>query len=100
MTQRCTGSSLGPHVTFVLYTAKINNVERLLRVNRIGKILNTTFGGEMEKYVFFELLDKGKVLSTLEELSFPCLSSAICHQFSVDLCLRRFRLLLFFITPC
>ena len=53
MTQRCTGSSLGSHVTFVLYTAKINNVERLLRVNRIGKILNTKFGGEMEKYVFF-----------------------------------------------
>ena len=79
MTQRCTGSSLGPHVTFVLYTAKINNVERLLRVNRIGKILNTTFGGEMEKYVFFELLDKGKVLSTVEELSFPCLSSVTCH---------------------
>ena len=79
MTQRCTGSSLGPHVTCVLHTAKINNVERLLRVNRIRKILNTKFGGEMEKYVFFELLDKGKVLSTLEELSFPCLSSVTCH---------------------
>ena len=79
MTQRCTGSSLGSHVTFVLYTAKINNVERLLRVNRIGKILNTKFGGEMEKYVFFELLDNGKALSTVEELSFPCLSSATCH---------------------
>ena len=79
MTQRCTGSSLGPHVTFVLHTAKINNVERLLRVNRIRKIVNTKFGGEMEKYVFFELLDKGKVLSTVEELSFPCLSSVTCH---------------------
>ena len=44
----------------VLHTAKINNVERVLRVNRIRKILNTKFGGEMEKYVFFELLDKRK----------------------------------------
>ena len=79
MTQRCTGSSLGPHVTCVLHTAKINNVERLLRVNRIRKIVNTKFGGEMEKYVFFELLDKGKALSTVEELSFPCLSSATCY---------------------
>ena len=88
----------------VLHTAKINNVERLLRVNRIRKIVNTKFGGEMEKYVFFwsrhELLDKEKVLSTLGELSFPCLSSAICHQFSVDLCLRRSRQLLFFLTRC
>ena len=49
-------------MTRVLHTAKINNVERLLRVNRIRKIVNTKFGGEMEKYVFFELLDKGKVL--------------------------------------
>ena len=79
MTQRCTGSSLGPHVTCVLHTAKINNVERLLRVNRIRKIVNTKFGGEMEKYVFFELLDKGKALSTVEEFSFPCLSSATCY---------------------
>ena len=79
MTQRCTGSLLGPHVTCVLHTAKINNVERLLRVNRIRKILNTKFGGEMKKYVFFELLDNGKALSTVEELSFPCLSSATCH---------------------
>ena len=79
MTQRCTGSSLGPHVTCVLHTAKINNVERLLRVNRIRKILNTKFGGEMKKYVFFELLDNGKALSTVQELSFPCLSSATCH---------------------
>ena len=55
MTQRCTGSSLGPHVTCVLHTAKINNVERLLRVNRIRKIVNTKFGGEMEKDVFFSL---------------------------------------------
>ena len=53
MTQCYTGSSLGPHVTRVLHTAKINNVERLLRVNRIRKIVNTKFGGEMEKYVFF-----------------------------------------------
>ena len=37
----------------VLHTAKINNVEGLLRVNRIRKIVNTKFGGEMEKYVFF-----------------------------------------------
>ena len=51
----------------------------VLRVNRIVKIVNTKFGVEMEKYVFFELLDKGKVLNTLEELSFPCLSSATCH---------------------
>ena len=49
-------------MTRVLHTAKINNVERVLRVNRIRKIVNTKFGGEMEKYVFFELLDKGKVL--------------------------------------
>ena len=63
-------------MTCVLHIAKINNVERVLRVNRIGKIVNTKFGVEMEKYVFFELLDKGKVLNTLEELSFPCLSSA------------------------
>ena len=40
-------------MTRVLHTAKINNVERLLRVNRIRKIVNTKFGGEMEKYVFF-----------------------------------------------
>ena len=40
-------------MTRVLHTAKINNVERVLRVNRIGKIVNTKFGGEMEKYVFF-----------------------------------------------
>ena len=53
MTQRCTGSSLGPHVTCVLHTAKINNVQRVLHVNRIRKIVNTKFGGEMEKYVFF-----------------------------------------------
>ena len=66
-------------MTRVLHTAKINNVERLLRVNRIRKIVNTKFGGEMEKYVFFELLDKGKVLSTVEELSFSCLSSVTCH---------------------
>ena len=79
MTQCYTGSSLGPHVTRVLHTAKINKVERLLRVKRIRKIVNTKFGGEMEKYVFFELLDKGKALSTVEELSFPCLSSATCH---------------------
>ena len=91
-------------MTYVQRTAKINNVKRVLRVNRIRKIINTKFGSERGKDVFFccghELLDKGKVLSTLEELCFPCLSSAICHQFSVDLCLRRFRLLLFFITPC
>ena len=66
-------------MTRVLHTAKINNVERLLRVNRIRKIVNTKFGGEMEKYVFFELLDKRKALSTVEELSFPCLSSVTCH---------------------
>ena len=66
-------------MTRVLHTAKINNVERVLRVNRIRKIVNTKFGGEMEKYVFFELLDNGKALSTVEELSFPCLSSATCH---------------------
>ena len=66
-------------MTCVLHIAKINNVERVLRVNRIGKIVNTKFGVEMEKYVFFELLDKGKVLNTLEELSFSCLSSATCH---------------------
>ena len=53
MTQRCTWSSLGPHVTCVLHTAKINNVQRVLRVNRIRKIVNTKFGDEMEKYVFF-----------------------------------------------
>ena len=29
-----------------------------------------------------ELLDQEKVLSTLEELSFPCLNSVTCHQFS------------------
>ena len=40
-------------MTCVLHIAKINNVERVLRVNRIGKIVNTKFGGEMEKYVFF-----------------------------------------------
>ena len=79
MTQRCTWSSLGPHVTCVLHTAKINNVQRVLHVNRIRKIVNTKFGDEMEKYVFSELLDKGKVLSTVEELSFPCLSSVTCH---------------------
>ena len=79
MTQRCTGSSLGPHVTCILHTAKIKNVERILRVNRIGKIVNTKFGSEMEKDVVFELLDKGKVLSTVEELSFPCLGSVTCH---------------------
>ena len=56
-------------MTCVLHTAKINNVQRVLLVNRIRKIVNTKFGGEMEKFVFFELLDKGKVLSTLEELS-------------------------------
>ena len=39
-------------------------------------------------------MDQEKVLSTVEELSFPCLSSTTCHQFSVDLCLRRFRQLL------
>ena len=66
-------------MTCVLHTAKINNVQRVLCVNRIRKIVNTKFGGEMEKFVFFELLDKGKVLSTLEEFSFPCLSSATCH---------------------
>ena len=66
-------------MTCVLHTAKINNVAGVLRVNRIGKIVNTKFGVEMEKYVFFELLDKGKVLNTLEELSFPSLSSATCH---------------------
>ena len=66
-------------MTCVLHTAKINNVARVLRVNRIGKIVNTKLGVEMEKYVFFEHLDKGKVLNTLEELSFPSLSSATCH---------------------
>ena len=66
-------------MTCVLHIAKSNNVQRVLRVNRIRKIVNTKFGGEMEKYVFFELLDKGKALSTIEELSFPCLSSATCH---------------------
>ena len=66
-------------MTCVLHTARINNVERVLCVNRIRKKVNTKFGGEMEKFVFFELWDKGKVLSTLEELSFPCLSSATCH---------------------
>ena len=40
-------------MTRVLHTARINNVERVLRVNRIGKIVNTKFGDEMEKYVFF-----------------------------------------------
>ena len=40
-------------MTCVLHIAKINNVERVLRVNRIGKIVNTKFGVEMEKYVFF-----------------------------------------------
>ena len=84
-------------MTRVLHTAKINNVERLLRVNRIRKIVNT--GREIEKDVFqsrHEVLDQEKVLSTLEELSFPCLNSVTCHQFSLDLCLRRFRQLLFF----
>ena len=51
-TQRCTGSSLSPHVTCILHTARINNVERVLRVNRIRKIANTKFGGEMEKDVY------------------------------------------------
>ena len=40
-------------MTLVLHTAKINNVQRVLHVNRIRKIVNTKFGGEMEKYVFF-----------------------------------------------
>ena len=40
-------------MTCVLHTAKINNVQRVLRVNRIRKIVNTKFGGEMEKHVFF-----------------------------------------------
>ena len=60
----------------------MNNVQRVLRVNRIRKIVNTKFGGEMEKDFFWsrhELLDQEKVLSTVEELSFPCLSSATCH---------------------
>ena len=39
-------------MTRVLHTARINKVERVLRVNRIRKIVNTKFGGEMEKYVF------------------------------------------------
>ena len=56
-------------MTCVLHTAKINYVQRVLCVNRIRKIVNTKFGGKMEKFVFFELLDKGKVLSTVEELS-------------------------------
>ena len=66
-------------MTCVLHTAKINNVQRVLHVNRIRKIVNTKFGSEMEKDVFFELLDKGKALSTVEEFSFPCLSSATCY---------------------
>ena len=60
MTERCTGSSLGPHVTCVLHTAKINNVQRVLCVNRIRKIVNTKFGGEMEKYVFLSFWTKEK----------------------------------------
>ena len=39
-------------MTCVLHTAKINNVQRVLHVNRIRKIVNTKFGGEMEKDVF------------------------------------------------
>ena len=48
----CTGSSIGPHVTCILHTARINNVQRVLHVNTIRKIVNTKFGSEMEKDVF------------------------------------------------
>ena len=41
-------------MTCVLHTAKINNVQRVLRVNRIRKIVNT--GREIEKDVFFGLV--------------------------------------------
>ena len=47
-------------MTCVLHIAKINNVERVLRVNRIGKIVNTKFGVEMEKYVFLSFWTKEK----------------------------------------
>ena len=42
-------------MTCVLHTARINNVQRVLRVNGIRKIVNTKFGGEIEKDVFFSL---------------------------------------------
>ena len=101
MTQRCTGSSLGLHVTCVLHTAKINNVERVLCVNRIRKIVNTKFGGEMEKYVFFLAFGQRKSSEYPWGIEFPLFKLGYLPLVFCWLVFEKIQaVVVFFLTPC